>query len=159
CQERWPLFFRKNQSWTLVTHAGSVTSVAVSPDGSPRRRTNEHSESEGGCPGPAPPAACYSQSDRRSLEGENLKAAFWPAAPLLAIPRILVFRGFRVRPANRVAVCEGDSHAVGRTQTIVLGGEEASGPVPAAGSGHRAWVADGESERPHPEALALQATE
>src|SRR2546421_326777 len=39
----------------------------------------------------------------------------------------------------------------------VAGGEEASGPVPAAGDRHRAREADGVPERPRPEALALQA--
>src|SRR5262249_11807582 len=38
-------------------------------------------------------------------------------------------------------------------------GQEASGPVPAAGREHRARVADRVPERPRPEALALQVVE
>ena len=46
-----------------------------------------------------------------------------------------------------------------RAQPVLPGGEEASGVVPTAGDGYRAWVADGLPERASAEALALQATE
>jgi hypothetical protein len=44
-------------------------------------------------------------------------------------------------------------------QSVLPRGEKASGAVPAAGSGHRAWVADGLPERASAQALALQVTE
>src|SRR5262249_20965211 len=76
--------------------------------------------------------------------------------------------GVRVRPGGGAAPPHGagdvppagewgrDGH---RAEPDVPGGEEASGPVPAAGDRHRAWDADGVPERTRPEALALSAVE
>ena len=41
----------------------------------------------------------------------------------------------------------------------VSSGKAAPGPLPAAGGGHRAWVADGVPQRPRAEALAVQTVE
>ena len=86
---------------------------------------------------------------RRGLRLQKLPASFVVPTERqpLAAGRVTFIR--RVSVAGTVTVLS----------QIVPGGEEASGPVPAAGGGHRAWVADGVPERPRAEALALQAAE
>ena len=98
----------------------------------------------------------------RAAEGPDAGAAPPGATGCGSCPQAAWCRqGDRSWRSNTLTFIGGEYGRDGdRAQPVVPGGKRgASGRVPAAGGGHRAWVADGVSERAGAEVLALQVNE